>query len=165
MSNQTSKFKLFKQIVDGFAISLFAIFALVVLVIIPVFVFGPDFESRYFPVVKDFEILAVYPPTEADPSITYYKVRFNKVRSCEPIRGFQWYLIDKNGAQTRVLGQSAAGSAAVNTFHPTGINIILKYEVSNGGETFVSQKLVMSHRCHPFWTTYTVLNIPVGSDR
>lgn len=159
-SNQTSKLKLFKQIVDGFTISLFAIFALVVLVIIPVFVFGPDFESRYFPVVKDFEILAVYPPTEADPSITHYKVRFNKVRSCEPIRGFQWYLIDKNGAQTRVLGQSAADT----TFRPVGINDIPKYEVSNGGESFISQKLVMSHRCHPFWTTYTVLNIPVGSD-
>lgn len=159
-NGRLSRFELLKQVVDGFTISVFAIFALTVLVIIPLFVFGPDFESRYYPVVKDFKILETYPHEESDPSITYYRVQFNKVRSCELIRGFEWYLIDNQGIQTRVLGQPSADPIS----RPVGANNIPRYEVSNGGQQFVSQKLVMSHRCHPFWTTYTVLNIPVGSD-
>lgn len=151
-----------KEIIDGFAVSILAVFTLVLIVILPIYWFGQEFETRYFPVVTDYVATPLLDRKDLDPGYAWLEIKFNKVRQCAPIDTFQWYIIDLNGEAIRV---DVRPINPYPTQRPLGPNKIPAYRVDSiSHRPYVSQKLVMTYRCHPFWTTLTEINIPIGSE-
>lgn len=147
-----------KEIVDGFTLSFFAVFAFIAIIVIPLYIFGPQYETKFWPVVTEYRIKPIEGP---DKNYVWYEVEFNKVRQCTPIAPFQWYLVDQNGIQTRV--DMSTTDAPID--RPVGTNRIRFYRVDSLREgEFVSQRLVLTHHCHFLWTTQTIINIPIGSE-
>lgn len=148
-----------KQVIDGFSLSIFTAFVILVVLVLPTFWFGPAFETKHFPVVVDY--LAT-PEFENDPNYAWYTISFNKVRDCEPLNIFAWYVVDAQGRQTRVAIRPGNPSPI---YRPFGKNLIPNYRVDSLRRVpYTSQKLIMAHRCHPFWVTRTVIDIPIGSN-
>lgn len=150
-----------KEIIDGINLSIFLILVLSFLVAVPVYLFGKSFETKYFPVVKNAKIEGMGVKTE---SHTYfYRLSFNKIRSCAPLKGtFAWYIVNKDGEMERIPYRDNIDNTSSL---PKGINKIY-VEVDNYKDIpFDSQRLVMTHYCHPLWITETILDFPVSSEQ
>jgi len=157
---------MFRGLVEGFIMALFWFATLLFLVIAPAVAFGPDFESRYYPVLEDVRIEKVsyeeLPKAIAfqydKDEYNWYELHLEKVRDCKPLKGtFAWYLVNSKGESNRVdMYDTSSDSLTL------GENKVYVY-VENKDEYFKSQRFVVTHRCHPLWPTRTNLNIDVSS--
>lgn len=104
------------------------------------------YEGDWFPVVENVEVV------EAGINQTdmYINVRFDKVRACEFI-GISWY--DDFGQ--RIIIDFGEGEADLPTTRPPGNSQFTGPWRLIGLTTLEGSRAIVSHRCHPFWTTFT----------
>ncbi len=109
-----------------------------------------QYEGHVLPVVVNVEIEEVLTNEEG----VFINVRFDKVRSCEFI-GISWY--------------DQLGQRVIIDFDPDGVRNSLSTPSSRPvrdnqvtgpwqlvGLTSLEESIaIVSHRCHPFWTTFT----------
>ena len=154
-----------RQVVDGFFISVFWMFVFCVLVVGPFFWFGPAFETKYLPVVTAFEAVPVLNDASLDPTYGWYILKYEKVRQCEVVPDtFAWYVIGVDDRQSRVDIQNPFAPGKVVANRPLGPAKSNPWQIDDKSKApFISQIFVLTHRCHPFWLTQTVINIPISS--
>jgi hypothetical protein len=121
-------------------------FAAIMLVLI--WVIGPELESRWYPAYSQFHVLDVQPgKTEEMSTIT---VEFTKYRDCFP-QGYAWYSGDLGNTfrQIEVFSRRTPGSAIL----PVGRHKIT-LDVKVAPEEFVNGiSAEIFNRCHIFWVT------------
>ena len=105
-----------------------------------------QYEGQMFPVIKNAEIESSY---DTDQGKLIY-VSFDKVRSCE-FEGIQWfdYLGNRYSVQFEVNSELLPPSRPVLSGQQAGPWIIVDLNDLTGSNAIVS------HRCSPFWLTYT----------
>lgn len=104
------------------------------------------YEGQWFPVVENVYVQQV----DNDSYDTFINVRFDKVRACEFI-GISWY--------------DDFGQRVIIDFGPDEEDLPLTRPVGNsqftgpwhliGLTNLEGSAAIVSHRCHPFWTTFT----------
>ena len=143
-----------KSVIEGFLAGSLYAYLIIVILALPIYWFGQAFETRYWPVVRDYQAT----PIDSDDEYSWYQVTFEKLRSCAPLNTFEWYLVRPDGSLERV-NVAIGNSAPID--RPLGITKILVYRVDNKNHgDYISQKLIMTHDCHWFWITRTEINIP-----
>ncbi|WP_299674526.1 hypothetical protein [uncultured Roseobacter sp.] len=109
-----------------------------------IFTVGPYLESRYFPVVRETQILH---EEEHASGVSFY-VRFRKVRQCA-FRGLAWY-----AGEVRVPVDFEPDAATMPRSRPKGGHYAGPWFVSGLNQT-AGTRAYAHHRCHPLWVTIT----------
>lgn len=104
------------------------------------------YEGRIMPVVRNVEIVSEYP----DEIGMFLQVRFDKVRSCDFI-GISWY----DEFNQRVVINFAPEEANMPESRPVMDGQVTGPWHLIGLTSIEGSVAVVSHRCHPFWTTFT----------
>lgn len=144
-------------IADGFAAGTYAVVILALFLVLPMFIYGPTFETKYYPVV----LWAEFSEMSRTSKTTTYQMKFEKQRNCSALTTtFAWYVVRPNEFLERVNIQNLSRTAS----RPTGLNIRGVTVENQDIGPYVSQKMVLTHRCHPFWVTESIINIPIGSE-
>lgn len=122
--------------------------AIVVVALLFTFVLVPVIETRWFPVYSLFEVVSIE-PSEKGSKVTF---RFTKFRDCWP-QGYAWYAGDLG----RGLKQLNVNSRLSAPRTPLGRNqTTLDIEITP--EEFAGPLYAEVYsRCHPFWTTRSVV--------
>jgi hypothetical protein len=104
------------------------------------------YEGEWFPVVENVSVER----EEYNELGAFINVRFDKVRSCEFI-GISWY--------------DDFGQRLIINFNPAEADLPTSRPVMDeqtagpwqlvGLTTLEGSIAIVSHRCHPFWTTFT----------
>lgn len=117
------------------------------IIISPVFwSIGSRYEGAFLPVVSKTEILE----TETADNGVYINVSFKKTRQCQFL-GISWY--DQFNIRRGVEFEPDADLAPFS--RPVGPQISGPWLIK-GMASLKGSRAVASHRCHPFWTTYSV---------
>lgn len=121
---------------------------IVVLILLGIFVAGPEIETRWFPAYSRFEVLKIE-PHEKGSKVT---VRYSKFRDCIP-QGYAWYLGDlgDNMRQLTVSANLTAPSLPIGRHTSTQIIEVTPEEFAGSLYAEVFSK------CHPFWITRSVV--------
>lgn len=119
-----------------------------VVLLLAIFVVGPEIETRWFPVYSRFELIDV---VEFDKG-SKITVRYTKFRNCFP-QGYAWYSGDL-GKSMRQLTVSASPRIPIQSVgrHEQVISLdVPPSEIVNNlyAEVF--------SRCHPLWITRSVV--------
>lgn len=126
--------------------------ALAAIMLVLVWVLGPEIESRWYPAYSKFEVLDVQP--KADPEKSTITVEFTKYRDCFP-QGYAWYSGDLGNTfrQIEVFSRRTPGSAIL----PVGRHKIT-LDVNVAPEEFINGiSAEIFNRCHIFWVTRSVV--------
>tara|TARA_R100001143_G_C3352849_1_gene130594 strand:+ start:1659 stop:2087 length:429 start_codon:yes stop_codon:yes gene_type:complete len=105
-----------------------------------------NYEGQWFPVVENVEVQETLINEEG----AFINVRFDKVRSCEFI-GISWY--DDFGQ--RLIINFAPNEAELPVSRPVGDDQFTGPWQLVGLTSLEGSRAIVSHRCHPFWTTFT----------
>ena len=111
-----------------------------------VFPIMSKYEGIYLPVVKNIEVTE---PTLTEDGLLV-DIRFDKVRSCEFL-GISWY--DSFGDRAKIVFEDD-GSLVPET-RPALSNQNSGPWLLIGIDQLDGTLAITSHRCHPFWITYT----------
>lgn len=119
-----------------------------VVMLLAIFVVGPEIETRFFPVYSRFELIEAVPFNKGSKIV----VRYTKFRHCFP-QGYAWYSGDL-GKSLRQLSVSAHPRVPIQSVgrHEQTIEIdVTPPEIMNNlyAEVF--------SRCHPLWITRSVV--------
>ncbi len=155
---------MFQDVIEGLIYAVFGTIAFCVLIIFPIFMFGPSFESKFFPVLEDMIVTDV--GTDPNSNYSHYVLSYKKVRFCEPVPETRaWYILQSRKDPTRVSVVST-NKAESDISLPIGNYSSNIWDVDNKRFGPVqSQRLVVTYNCHPFWLTQTTINIPIGLDK
>lgn len=136
-----------------------AVFLVGIAIAIPLGYYGPQVEANILPIYADVTASAL----GSDSHDTLYKIRFDKIRECEPrwdLAG--WYATLSDGTIERVAITSLDGSpvSPPNTARPIGRGEFIWSVANRELGQITSQTLILYHECHPLWKSKTVINIP-----
>lgn len=106
---------------------------------------GSKYEGQIFPVVSPVKII----DAKTTEYGTYVNVEFKKIRQCQFV-GISWY--DKFNIRRGVEFEPDANLSPIT--RPTGDQVAGPWLISKLEDTKGSRAIV-THRCHPFWLTYT----------
>lgn len=126
-----------------------ATIAVVMLLII--FVAGPEVETRWFPAYSKFTIDDVKPTPDGEGSVV--TVEFSVFRRCVP-QGYAWYTGDL-GLGMRLV--NVKSRALPPTMRPVGRHrSVIDVDISPA-EIMNNLYAEVFSRCHPFWVTRSVI--------
>lgn len=116
----------------------------------------PRFEQFFFPVVRDFTVMGV----DTEPEAITIKGYMRKVRDCQ-VLGLTVMSVDRTGAATEVpiifLDRPQGGVS-----RPVGSQGWGPWKVTVKASDVDLLRLTVTHRCHWFYSSDTVLaNIPL----
>lgn len=127
-------------------------FAALGVVVVGIWVMGPVIETRWFPVYSKFKLVNVETNSHGGSIVT---VEAYKFRDCLP-QGYAWYNGDFGNNVRQLTVQSrrqlnVSPSLPLGKFTSAFEVDIQPIEIASGisAETF--------SRCHPFWTTRTIV--------
>lgn len=126
--------------------------ALAAIMLVLVWIIGPEIETRWYPAYSKFDILDVQPGKEEGMSTI--TVEFNKYRDCFP-QGYAWYSGDLGNMfrQIEVFSRRTPGSAIL----PVGRHKVT-LDVRVEPEEFVNGiSAEIFNRCHIFWVTRSIV--------
>lgn len=125
-------------------------FAAIVLVL--VWIIGPELETRWYPAYSHFQVLDVQPGKE--PGHSVITVEFTKYRDCFP-QGYAWYSGDLGNTfrQIEVFSRRTPGSAIL----PTGRHKVTLDVAVDPIEFVTGIRAEIFNRCHIFWVTRSVV--------
>lgn len=156
-----------REVFDGFIMAGFSVFVLFILVVLPVMVFGPDFETRYIPVISEMSATSIegdFIPKDVTEGViingtAWYQLTFDKARVCTPVKDlFSWFVVLPDGRKQRVNLVTYWKEDPETGKYTVYVQVD---ELKNF--PFSSQILVVSHNCHPLWVSRTRINIPISS--
>lgn len=104
-------------------------------------------EGSLFPVVSNFE----YSITEETLSYTEIEGSFSKLRNCA-FEHLDWYINDAEGFSGAV--DIEFGNFALRK---EGMQEFSGWKVHNDGYPLRYSSVFVTHECHPFWDTVTVM--------
>lgn len=108
-----------------------------------------EYEGQFFPVVENVEVEVV--GMSDDNLALVVNVKFDKVRQCQ-LEGIQWFtplgerspvIFNREVQENTPVSRPVMDNQRSGPWHLLGAKEI-------GGSN-----AVVSHTCHPFWTTYT----------
>lgn len=151
-----------QEVIEGLIYAVFGTLAFCILIVVPLFVFGPSFESKLFPVIGE---LSIEPVDSYNKELSHYILHYTKYRECPAIPQTRaWYILQ--GKKEQRVSIVTTNKEASDYALPIGTYTSNVWEVDNRRFGPVdSQKLVLTYACHPFWMTQTVINIPIGLDK
>lgn len=140
-----------KSMCRGAYIAFMVTLALFLLVLLPIKLFAPHFESKYFPVVE----LTQQPYFgKMEGGKDYAILRYRTLRSCKPVEGvFGWY-VKKNNEYIRVGAEGSLNSDINNNIRFS--KIVSYSSLTNDAE---KQYIRVLYDCHPFWPTPTLISL------
>lgn len=108
------------------------------------------YEGQFLPVIENINVEYI---GEADSGI-YVNVVFDKARACEFI-GISWY--DSFGTRSPILFEAEASGEQGEI---PGTRPVMNGQSAGpwkliGVDSLDGSSAIVSHRCHPFWITYT----------
>jgi hypothetical protein len=130
---------------------------LAAIMLVLVWVLGPEIETRWYPAYSKFTVLDVVPkPRKDDPTLmgSTITVEFTKYRDCFP-QGYAWYSGDLGNTfrQIEVFSRRTPGSAIL----PIGRHKVT-LDVNVAPEEFINGiSAEIFNRCHIFWVTRSVV--------
>lgn len=146
-----------KQVVDGISISVFLAFLACLVLITPLWIFVPDFEGKYFPVLTSVTVQRISSLNNHDKNLAWYNISYKPLRTCKILDTTKLYVVDVVG-KTRV----ALDWKNVKVFDNLDRTFVNNIGVDTINRKFLNYVIVFSHSCHPLGETHTIINIPNG---
>lgn len=139
-----------KSITSGLSNAWFIVVTFVALILVPLLLFGAQFEAKYFPVVQNTSVNSFSTAGETSS----YVVGFDRVRQCEMLPDtMKWEITTLSGTK-RV---AAFGSGDIKV---EGRNSFVITSVDNKRHGMISsEKITVNFKCHPMWNTPLTINI------
>lgn len=130
-----------------FWMSVPALILLILMASIPItFPLLSKYEGKWLPVVEDIHVHQV----AEDEDGIYVAVQFSKVRSCEFL-GISWF--DEFGRRAPVEFETRESYLPYS--RPAERNQMTGPWYLKGIHSLEESSAITSHKCHPFWTTFT----------
>jgi len=121
--------------------------------LIAVFVLGPELETRFFPVYSKFEIERIRPIDATSSEVVF---RYTKYRECAP-QGFSWYMGEPGAAfrQMKVIPSDPDESPPIR---PLGKNLSVPYVIDATPDQIRDRTFgEIFNRCHFAWSSRSVI--------
>lgn len=123
------------------------------ILIMAVFIIGPEVETRFFPVYSTFKVETIEPLPGGQSKVVF---EYTKYRWCDPM-GFAWYVGEPGGAfrQLKVVPEDPDAGSKIR---PLGVNKSVPY-IIDATPSQLSGRVYgeIYNRCHPAWSSRTLI--------
>ena len=123
------------------------------ILIMAVFIIGPEIETRFFPVYSTFKVDSITSLPGGQSKVTF---QYTQYRWCDPM-GFAWYVGEPRGAfrQLKVVPEDPEASSKIRPLRPNNsVPYIIDATASQHSGRVYGE---IHNRCQPAWSFRTLI--------